>query len=200
MSGRSDFAGYLRGLPQRSQGATEDRDVGDQQHQEDGERDPSDIPVEVGDDIVDYHVAVGQILAGLDPDGLVADGLLDAGAGYGGVAVPLLQECEIVRWRVRRKLRCVVFQRGKQHAPAFVDHGIGITPVGLRIEPEQVERQVEFELAVGMRDQMLPDRDGLFLHRLVMNVVGRIVQQPRQRERHENRGDGDGDDVKDHDA
>ena len=148
---RPDLAGDLGGLPQRPQGAAEDRDIGDQQHQQDRQRDPSDILVEIGDDIVDQHVAVGEILAGLDPHGLAADGLPDAGAGHGGVAAPQLQELDIAGSGVGGKQGGVVLQRGKQHPSPIVDHRIGIAPIGLRIEPEQVERKIEFEAAVAAR-------------------------------------------------
>ena len=89
------LAGDLGCLPQRPQRAAEDRDVRDQKHQEDRQRDPADVFVEIGDDVVDQHVAVGEVLTGLDPDGLAADRLADAGAGYRGVAAPLLQKFDI---------------------------------------------------------------------------------------------------------
>ena len=47
---------------------------------------------------------------------------------------------------------------------------------------------------------MFADGNRLFLHRLVVNIVGGIAQQPGQRERHEDGGDNDGDDMQDDDA
>ena len=96
------------------------------------------LPIEVGDDVVDQHVAVGEVLAGLDPDGLAADGLLHARARHRGIAAALLQEFDRRRARVGGKQRRVICQRGEQHLAAFVDHGIGVAAIGLRIEPEQV--------------------------------------------------------------
>ena len=90
-----DVAGDLGSLPKRSQRAAEDRDVRDQKNQEDRQRDPADVLIEIGDDVVDQHVAIGEILAGLDPDGLAADRLADAGAGDRGIASPLLQKFDI---------------------------------------------------------------------------------------------------------
>jgi hypothetical protein len=93
-TGRSDLARDLRGLPERAQCAAEDGDISDQQHQKDGQCDPSDVPVKIGDDIVDQHVAVGEVFAGLDPDGPIAYGFPDAGARHRGVAAPLLQKLD----------------------------------------------------------------------------------------------------------
>ncbi len=136
--GRADAGGDLGRLPKRLQGASEDRDIRDQKDKQDRQRDPADILVEIGDDVVDQHVAIGEILASLNPDGLTADASADAGARDGRIASPLLQKFDRAGSGVGRKQRSAVFQRGKQHAPLVVDHRIGIAPVFLRIEPEQV--------------------------------------------------------------
>jgi hypothetical protein len=153
----SDFAGDLRGLPKRPQSTTEDGNIRDQQCQKDRQRYPSDILVEISDDIIDQHVAVGEVLTGLDPDGLAADDLPDAGAGHRGVATPLLQKLFIAGSGVGGEQGRTIPQGGKQNPTPIIDHSVGITPVFLRIETEQIERQVQFETAVRLRAQMLAD-------------------------------------------
>ena len=186
-AGRSDFAGDLGGLPQRPQRAAEDRDVGDQQHQQDRQRDPADIAVEIGDDIVDQHVAVGQILAGLDPDRLVADRLLDAGAGYGGVAEPLLQEFDVARI-----LRVGWKQRGVDPSARKTAPGRGRRSrrrnSGHRPANRARAGRAAGRVRACRRDTAVrcsPTETACCCIAFVVNVVGGVVQQPRQRQRHE---------------
>ena len=67
---RIDLLRHLRRAEQRPQSPAEDHDVDGQQEQENRQRDPSDALEEVGNDVVDDHVAMGEILADLDPDRL----------------------------------------------------------------------------------------------------------------------------------
>ena len=80
--------------------------------------------------------------------------------------------------RIGGKQGGMILERGEQHRAAIVDHRVGIAAIGLRIEAEQVERQVELEAAVGAKAQVIADRDRLLLHCLVVDVVGRIAKQP----------------------
>ena len=156
--------------------------------------------IEVGHDVVDQHVAVGKVFAGLYPDRPAAERSRDASAGHRGIATALLQELDLRRARIGGKQCRVVLARGEQHGAAIVDHGIGITAIGLRIQAEQIERQVQLETSVGSDAQIFADRHRLFLHRLVVDVVGRVAQEPGQRDRHQDRGDHNRDDVQENDA
>jgi len=57
----------------RPQCAPEDDHVDDQQQQQNGCGEPADPSEELGDDIVDQHVAMGKVLRDLDHEGLPAD-------------------------------------------------------------------------------------------------------------------------------
>jgi hypothetical protein len=194
-----DLLGNFRCLPQRQKSAAEDRNIRDQQHQQNRKRDPADMLEEVLDNVVDQDVAVGEVFRRLDPHRLAADSLANARAVDGRAVLTGFQKLNRGRVRVGGKYRRLVLQRREQGFSLIIDHGVGVSPIGLRIEALKIGRKFKREAAIGLRHKMLGKRQGLLFHCVIVDVVGRDVQQPRQRERHQNGRDGHRNHVQDHD-
>jgi hypothetical protein len=64
-AGGTNSFGERRGGNNRSQRASEDHDVDDQQEQQDGRGDPTNSGEELGDDIVDENVAMLEVFGDL---------------------------------------------------------------------------------------------------------------------------------------
>ncbi len=182
--GGSDAPGLLRGPQQRSHGATENQDVGGEQDQEDRDRDPANPPEEVGDDVVDDHVAMRQILGNLDAQCLAAEQLGGAGTGN-----PVGQGRQSRRTAMRRKQQIVV---------RIVDV-IAVAAISVGVEPPQAVRQVEHDLAGGIDRKVLAEVGGLIAHRLAMQLVDLRIEQPQQQQRQEDRSNRDRHDVQEYD-
>ena len=70
----------------------------------------------------------------------------------------------------------------------------------LRIEALKAGRQLQRQAAIGLRHQMMRDRRRLLFHRIIVDIGGGEIKQPRQRQRHQDRGDAYRDHMQDHDA
>ena len=70
---RTDALGQRRGGDDRFQRAAEDDDVDNQQQQQNGRGDPADSGEELGDDVIDQDIAVGEVLRYLDPQPAAGD-------------------------------------------------------------------------------------------------------------------------------
>ena len=81
-----------RGLAHRVECAPEDHDVEQQQREQDRKGDPRHLGKERGDHVVDDDVAVGEVLADLDPVGAAADRSGNADAEQHGTAMAVTQE------------------------------------------------------------------------------------------------------------
>jgi len=147
-----------------------------QQHQQNRKRDPADVLEEVLDNVVDQDVAVGEVFRRLDPHRLAADSLANARAVDGRAVLAGFQKLNRGCARVGGKYRRLVLQRREQGFSLIIDHGVGVSPIGLRIEALKIGRKFKREAAVGLRHQMLGEGQGLLFHCVTVDVVGRHVQ------------------------
>ena len=199
-AGGPDLARDFRRLPQRQKRAAEDRDIRDQQHQQDRQRDPAHMLEKVLDNVVDQNVAVGEVFRRLHPHRFAADDPANARARDGRAALAGLQKLNVGSPRIDGEYRRPVGQRGEQGFSLIIGHRIGISPIGLGIEALKAFGKFKGEAAIGLPEKMLGEGSRLLFHRLIVDVAGRRAQQPRQRDRHQNGRDGHRNHVQDHDA
>src|SRR5262249_59984647 len=98
-----------------------------QQEQEHRERDPSHAFEKIGDDVVDYDVAMRQILSDLNPYPAAVRFLQETDAGDGRIAASCLQVGDIGGTRIHGKYRRPVFERGEQGSSGVYVDRIDIT-------------------------------------------------------------------------
>src|SRR5580692_4285748 len=104
--------------------------------------------VEVIDNVIDQNVAVGKVFGRLHPHRPAANDATNAGARDRGIANARLQKLDRRRTRIGGKYRRLAWKRGKQGLSRIIHHGIGISPIGLRIEALKVWRELEREAAI----------------------------------------------------
>src|SRR5262249_52377120 len=102
----------------------------------------------IGDDVVDYDVAMRQILSDLNPYPVAVRFLQETDAGDGRIAASCLQVGDIGGTRIRGKYRRPVFERGEQDSSGVVDDRIAIPSDRLRIDVLKRGRQVERPAAI----------------------------------------------------
>ena len=88
----------------------------------------------------------------------------------------------------------------QRHLAVGIEHGVGVKAIVAGVERLDLVGNVEVDRAVGPGLQEGADRVGLAAQSVAMQVVGGLVEQPVQRERHQDRRDGDGHHVQNHDA
>ena len=195
---RADRSRRGRGLAHGLERAPEDQDVDQQQHEQDGKGDPGDAGDERRDDIVDDHVAMRQVLGDLYPveplphrprDGHAEQdraGIAPAHHPFAGRRFP--------GWKKGKP----VGTRREHDLAVGVEHGVPVEAVAIGIERPHVVRNVEVEAAVRSRPQEAAHRDGLAAQGVAVQVVGCLVEQPVECQRHQDGGDADRHDVQRH--
>jgi len=144
--------------------------------------------------------AMGEVLSHLNPQRVIAHLLRDADAGNGRLALTRLHEREIGGAGIAGEHGGVVLQRGEQDAPSRIEDGVGISPVGLRIEILKRRRQIEHRLVLAAHRQMPREQIRLVAHRLLMQVIGSRFQEPVEHQRHEDRGNHHCDHMQEYDS
>ena len=181
-------------------GTAKDQDVGREHDEQDRNGDPTDVLVEIRDDVIELDTAVTEVLADLDPYGVAVRLLLHARPEDRPVAAQRFQEGEIGRAIVVRKNRCPVLARREQYAALLVEHRIGVAAIGFRELAAQAGRKLERPAAVRARHEMTGEQFGLLAHRPALEIFDVGIQGPIKRERHEDRRDDHSYAVQQHDA
>ena len=199
-AGRPDRRGGVGGLPHGIEGTAEDHDVDQQQHQQDRKGDPGDARQERGDDIVDDDVAMREILPDLDPVEVVADGARHVDPDqHRAVSAPTAEG--IVGQRLTHHREGKIVAAGREQDPALrIEDGIGVETVTARIDRLGFRRDLEGEVAGGGRPHEARDRERLGAQCIAMEAVGRLVEQPIERQRHQDRRHADRHDMQRDDA
>ena len=196
---RADGGRRGRCLAHRIEGAAEDQDVDQQQHQ-DRKGDPGDAREERGHDVVDDDVAMRQVLPDLDPVHAIADRARDAHAKQHRAGAAPAHEPVAHRLLVLGEQRAVVGTRREDHVARRVEHGVGVETVATGIERLDLGRDIERHAAIGLRPQEARDAGGMAAQGVAMKIVRRLVEQPVESEWHQERRDADRHDVQRHDA